>query len=419
MTSDESKIPPQPWMTAPETRAVLAALTAGGAEVRFVGGCVRDSILGRPVNDVDIATHDRPGDVVRLLEAAGLKAVPTGIKHGTVTAVADGKPFEITTLREDVETDGRHAKVAFTDDWAADAARRDFTMNALYLSPDGTLHDPVGGIDDLRAGRVRFVGEAEARIREDVLRLLRFFRIYAHYGTPPPDQDALAGCRLLADLLPTLSGERVAAETLKLLSAPDPAPVVGLMAEAGVLGHVLPEAADVGRLGALTRLEAAWDVPDPLRRLAALLGPGEAGARAVAERLRFSGRERGRLAAMAGGLGDFAPEPDAAARRRWFYRRGADLYRDLSLLHWAGRIDADSEAAEATTPLYRAGLDAAAAWSQPKLPVSGRDVLALDVPDGKRVGEILGAVEDWWAAGDFQADREAAMAKLRALAREK
>src|SRR5215510_13136350 len=223
------RLDPQPWMIAAETVAVMAALSSAGGEARFVGGCVRDALLGRPVTDVDIATHEPPERVMNLLSRAGIKAVPTGIKHGTVTAVIGRKHFEITTLRRDVETYGRHARVEYTNDWAADAARRDFTMNALFCSLDGTIYDPFGGLADLREHRVRFVGDAEARIREDVLRLLRFFRFYAHYGAPPPDAAALAACRALAPLLPTLSGERVCGETLKLLLAPEPASVFATM----------------------------------------------------------------------------------------------------------------------------------------------------------------------------------------------
>ena len=275
------RLDPQPWMTAPETVAVMAALSAAAGEARFVGGCVRDALLGRKVRDVDIATHEPPERVMNLLKRAGIKAIPTGIKHGTVTAVTGAKHFEITTLRRDVETYGRHAKVEYTDDWQADAARRDFTMNALFCGADGTIYDPFGGLADLRAQRVRFVGDPETRIREDVLRLLRFFRFHAHYGKPPPDAAALAACRSLAPLLPTLSGERICAETLKLLSAPQPADVIDLMGETGVRAHFLPEATRNDRLRALVAIEGSAPrdlVPrtDPLRRLAALLDGSEA-----------------------------------------------------------------------------------------------------------------------------------------------
>ena len=220
------RIAPQAWMTAPETRAVVAALSAAGAEVRFVGGCVRDALAGRRVKDVDLATTDRPERVIELLQAAGLKAVPTGLDHGTVTAIAGHRPFEITTLREDVETDGRRARVAFTDDWQADAARRDLTFNAMSCSPEGDLFDPFGGRADLAAGRGRFVGDPRARIQEDYLRLLRFFRFQAHYGRVPPEPATLAVLRDLAPQLASLSGERLRSELLRLLEAPDPLPVV-------------------------------------------------------------------------------------------------------------------------------------------------------------------------------------------------
>src|SRR5665213_1315156 len=229
-----------PWMSEAATRAVMAALGDGNA--RFVGGCVRDALLGRPVLDIDIATKLPPDEVTRRLEAAGIRAVPTGLAHGTVTAVLKPRHFEITTLRRDVETFGRHARVAFTDDWAEDAGRRDFTMNALYLGADGAVFDPIGGLADLRTGYVRFVGDAGRRIDEDVLRLLRFYRFYAHYGKGEADEAARDAARERAPLLPSLSAERVAAEMLKLLAAPDPLPVLALMREDGVLAQMLPEA---------------------------------------------------------------------------------------------------------------------------------------------------------------------------------
>jgi hypothetical protein len=248
-----ARIEPQSWMTAPHTRAVLAALSAEGAAPRFVGGCVRDAELGRPVKDIDIATPDPPERVLALLERAGLKAVPTGLAHGTVTAISRGRPFEVTSLRIDVETYGRHAKVEFTDDWQADAGRRDLTINALSCAPDGRIFDYFGGLEDLRAGRVRFVGDPRARIREDYLRLLRFFRFHAHYGRGAPDPEGLAAAGELAPKATKLSGERVRAELLRLLAAPDPVPVLDLMAARGVLRVFLPEAADTAALARRTR----------------------------------------------------------------------------------------------------------------------------------------------------------------------
>ena len=399
-------LPPQPWMRAPATEAVIAALTAGGKEVRFVGGCVRDALLGRAVTDIDIATPDEPPRVIELLEAAGLKAVPTGIDHGTVTAVALHQPFEITTLRHDVETYGRRAKVAFTDDWVADAARRDFTFNAMSCSPDGRLYDPFDGAADLRARRVRFVGEAEARVREDVLRLLRFFRFYAHYGAPPPDPEALAATRRLAHLLPGLSGERVAAETLKLLAAPDPAPVLALMGEAGVLAHFLPEARNLGRLTRLTAIEARLGLkPSPPRRLAAVLVGGERAARDVARRLRLSNALSERILQA---LAEPAPRPglDAKARRARRYELSAEAFRDRTLLAWASEESAgESDAAWAA-------LVALADWEPPRFPIRAQDALDLGAAPGPALGELMRDIERWWIEGDFAAARPACLAEL-------
>lgn len=403
------RLPPQPWMSAATTRAVVAALTADGAEARFVGGCVRDTILGRPVRDIDIATHEPPERVTLLLQRAGIKAVPTGLKHGTVTAVVDGAHFEVTTLRRDVETYGRRAKVEFTDDWAADASRRDFTMNALFLSPDGSLYDPFAGHADLRAGRVRFVGDAATRIREDVLRLLRFFRFHAYYGAAPPDPDGLAAAAELAPLLATLSGERIAAETLKLLLAPDPAAVFELLRERGVLAHFLAEAREIARLEALVAIERAQSVePDPIRRLAALIAGGVEAANAVAGRLRLSNKECLALAGLAEGPAP-SPELDGAQRRRLLYRLGPARFRGLALIAWAGAGAAPGDGA------WREVL-ATANRPMPVFPVQGRDALKLGVGQGPEVGRLVASVEAWWIEGDFRADREACLEKLRRLA---
>jgi len=413
------RLDPQPWMTAPETAAVMAALSAAGGEARFVGGCVRDALLGRQVRDVDIATHEPPERVMNLLARAGIKAIPTGIKHGTVTAVIGARHFEITTLRRDVETYGRHAKVEYTNDWQADAARRDFTMNALFCGADGTIYDPFGGLADLRAQRVRFVGDPEARIREDVLRLLRFFRFHAHYGKPPPDAAALAACRSLAQLLPTLSGERISGELLRLLTAPKVADVIDLMDETGVLAQFLPEAMRNDHLRALVAIEASAPrdlVPraDPLRRLAALLDGSEASALAVATRLRFSNAERDGLIGLAGDP-EPSPELDEPARRRLVYRLGQARYRDRALIAWAAVIAAgattDPQAAEAWIAVLKSGAE----WTAPRFPLKGRDAVKLGVPPGPAVGRLMATLEDWWIAGDFQANRETCMAKLREL----
>ena len=226
-------------MEKPETRRIIDLFGSAGVEMRFVGGCVRDSLFGREIGDIDIATAARPEAVQEMLHNAGIKSVPTGIEHGTLTAIVDGQAFEITTYRRDVETDGRHAVVSFGTDWQEDAARRDFTINALSITPDGTLCDPLGGAADLKAGRIRFVGEARRRVREDILRILRWFRFYAHFGKHPPDAEALEACRGFAFRIPDLSGERVRHELLRLLEAADPLPSLRLMQETGVIDAVL------------------------------------------------------------------------------------------------------------------------------------------------------------------------------------
>jgi len=393
----------QPWMNAPDTRAVVEALSAAGSEVRFVGGCLRDALIGRGVTDIDIATPDPPARVIELLEAAGLKAVPTGIEHGTVTAVAHHRPFEITTLRHDVETYGRRAKVAFTDDWVADAARRDFTFNALSCTPDGKLYDPFGGRADLAAGRVRFVGKAEDRIREDVLRLLRFFRFHAHYGKPPPDEEALAAAHVLAPLLPTLSGERIAREMLKLLAAPDPASVLELMRRQAVLIHVLPEATHLDRLVRLVEIEGAEGLEaDPPRRLAALLaGPEAVGA--VAGRLRLSNVIRDRMDAALRppkALPSLSPGELKALR----YRLTAETYRDRALM-------AAAEGGGTAGDDWRA-VFALAGWQPPRFPIRAQDALDRGAVPGPALGRLMKELENWWIAADFRPDRAACLKEL-------
>ncbi len=414
------RIAPPDWMEAESTRAVIKALTSDGGEARFVGGCVRAAVLGRAVRDIDIATVETPERVIALLEKAGIKAVPTGIAHGTVTAVIGEARFEITTLRLDVETDGRHAKVAFTNDWARDAARRDFTINAMFLAPDGQLFDPCRGLADLKVGRVRFVGDAHERIAEDVLRLLRYFRFFAEFDRPPPDAGALIACRDLAGELAKLSGERVRAELMKLLIAPGAAATVEIMAEEGILPHVLPEARAFARLAALCAIEdataAPGAAPDGLRRLACVLDVDGAGAKAVAARLRLSNADADRLTALAGRAEGLGPGADAKAVRRRLYRLGADNFRDLALIEWAGAKAADADLPEAVAESYRAQLATAAGWRPPSLPVGGEDVLALGVDAGPEVGALLDGIEAWWLDQDFRPGREACLDKLRELA---
>jgi poly(A) polymerase len=406
--SDTRKITPQPWMTAPQTLALLRALTDAGIAARFVGGCVRDALLGRPIADIDLATPAHPEALIAALEKARIKAIPTGIEHGTITAVFDApKPprhFEITTLRRDVETYGRRARVTFDADWAEDAARRDFTINAIYLDPDGTLHDPVGGLADLAAHRVRFVGEPAQRIAEDVLRVLRYYRFEARFGTGAGDPPARAACHAAVALLPKLSAERVAQELLRLLAVPDPLPALRMMAEDGVLAAIVPEATRLDRLQRLLGLEPT---PDPLRRLAALIEVDADGAVALAERLRLSNEQRDRLAGLAMPW-PLDPKADLRAQHLALYRLGAERYRDLALLLAAEGMLAEPRLGEL--------LALAAAWKPPRFPLKGRDITALGIPPGKRVGELLAAVRQWWAENDFTADRAACLKRLKKIA---
>jgi poly(A) polymerase len=391
-------------MREPATRAVMAALqTVGGPGcARFVGGCVRDALLEmeRADLDIDIATVLTPPQVIAALEAAGLKAVPTGVEHGTVTAVARGRPFEITTLRRDVETDGRRAVVAFSTDWAEDAARRDFRLNALYAEPDGTLHDPTGGgVADALAGRIVFVGDPETRIREDYLRVLRFFRFYAGYGRGEPDGEALAACARLKAGLEGLSGERVAKELLKLLAAADPRHAVGLMANTGVLGVLLPGATSLARFEALAPLEA-----DAALRLAALLPDDRAEVARAALRLRLSNALRDRLlAACSDGVAISAQMSPAAARAA-IYRLGAQTFRDRVKLARAA----------APSPAWPGLLALADAWTPPALPLTGEQIKAAGVSEGPAVGRLRRAVEAWWIANDFAPTAADALAFLAA-----
>jgi poly(A) polymerase len=401
------------WMRAAETTAVMAALEcAGGAGcARFVGGCIRNTLTGHPVADIDIATVLTPDQVIAALKAAKLKAVPTGAEHGTVTAVSGGKPFEITTLRRDVETDGRRAVVAFTEDWAEDALRRDFRLNALYADAEGRIFDPTGeGVADARAGRIVFVGVPETRIHEDALRILRFFRFLAWYGRGEADQASLAACGRLKDRLVGLSAERVSKELLKLLEADDPRPVVRLMVQTGVLPLVLPAAEGLARFERLVDIETGQLFQcDPLLRLAALLPRDPAAGLATAERLRLSNAQRDRLVATLGKEPRIVSWMSPRAARRAVYRLGAAPFCDRALLAWA------TSDRPAVSVQWRALLPMAQTWTRPKFPLTGEQVLAAGVPKGPLVGEVLAEVEDWWIDHDFTDDTLSMVEQLKAV----
>lgn len=393
----------QDWLSDPATRAVIAALEAAGGPgcARFVGGCVRNALMGQVIDDVDIATTLKPEATKAAIEAAELKAVPTGMAHGTVTAVSARKPYEITTLRQDVSTDGRNATVAFTDDWAEDAARRDFRLNALYADASGEVFDPTGhGVLDAAEGRIVFVGEAQTRIREDYLRILRFFRFYAWYGRGEPDAEAMAACAALAEGMTRLSAERVSKEMLKLLAAQDPRRAVVAMREAGVLAQVLPEADDLATFEAMVERS-----PESEMRLMALLPPDQEVVKAVAVRLRLSNAVRDRLtaAARAWAVVDLTMTDQAA--RAVLYRQGRPAFKDAVVRRWAEAARADTEA--------RRLLALADGWTVPRLPVGGRELAQQGLEPGPETGRVLKAFEDGWIADDFPTDGHEA--RLKAL----
>ncbi len=387
-----TRLPDVKWRRERELVQLLDVLGAGDGETRFVGGCVRDSLLRLPVNDVDLATRLRPEEVLERLKAARIKAVPTGIAHGTVTAVIAGKPVEVTTLRRDVSTDGRRATIAYTDDWREDASRRDFTINALSAEAgDGLVHDYFEGLADLGARRVRFIGDPLTRIAEDHLRILRFFRFHARFGRGAPDSAALEACTARANDLMALSRERIADELLKLLALPEPVAAVRLMVERAILRPFLPEASNVDSLERLVDAERIAGVPPaPLRRLAALLPPDPMLAADVAARLRLSKKAAKRLA--------LAADRTVAAPQRLAFRIGTESAIDRLLL--AGETGGE--------------VAALAAWQPPRLPISGGDLIAMGMIAGPLVARTLRDVEKEWEESGFPEDREAVRAIARA-----
>lgn len=397
------------WLNRPETARVFAALSGDGIETRAVGGAVRDALLGLPVADIDMATTATPDEVMARARKAGLKAIPTGIEHGTVTIVADGVAFEVTTLRRDVETFGRHAVVAFTKDWTEDAARRDFTLNALYAGADGTIHDPLRGYGDLVAGRVRFIGDAKARIEEDYLRILRFFRFNAYYGKAPLDEAGLAACVALRAGLAQLSAERVAAELRRILVAPASVAAIETLFDYGLLTEILGCAPRLDRLARLTAIEAAQGCePNAARRLAALAVFVAEDARRLAARFKLSNAEQAVLALGADEALDPAlPQEDAA--KRLLYHSGPGDYASKVLLAWAACGAFPDDAA------WQRALTLPERWQMPVFPLRGPDIMALGDFKGPEIGEQLRAVERHWIDGGFAEDRAALLAKAKAL----
>lgn len=402
-------ITPTDWMQSPSARRVWQALEAAGSEARFVGGCVRDALLGRPVSDFDIASTLPPEDALRALEKADIKAIPTGLTHGTVTAVADDVTYEITTLREDVACDGRHADVAFTHDWQADASRRDFTMNALYATPEGEIFDYYSGVEDAKAGHVRFIGDAKARIEEDALRILRFFRFYARYGQGEMDETALSACVAEAFRLEGLSGERIQAEMLKLLAAPDPTPVLERMGEGGIL-RLLSLPVPPGEYSPLQRLVQQKPTPDAIARLAVLVrrceNPVEVRA-ALSQRWRLSNADKNALSQLVtSNVTAIAQWPEAEWQKT-IRRIGVPRFCQMVRIAWAEDASADAKA-------YHAALKLADTWQVPEFPLKGGELIAAGIADkGPKVGTLLKALEEWWESHGYQPDKTALLSEAR------
>ena len=425
MTTRPPTSPPSisdaPWLRAPATQAVFAALNQHGHSTRAVGGCIRNTLLvnlnanaSQPhktseaeVTDIDLATTALPDEALKLASKAGLRTVPTGLQHGTVTVIADGHPFEVTTLRRDISTDGRHAEVAFTDDWALDAARRDFTMNALYADAAGTVYDPISGYPDLQAGRVRFIGDAAERIREDFLRILRFFRFFATYGTDQPDQDGLNACLQLRGGLSRLSEERIRQEFLKLLEAPLAGATVEIMSEHGILAEILPIAPNHSRLAAVIARDSP---PDGALRLAALAVQTEESARKLIAKLRLSNQEAETLLTIAHSLEKpiiSRPKPEAA--RQLYYRLGKTKYLKLMKFYWALSADGPNH------PEWQTHLNLPNTWQPPAFPITGQDLIARGFEPGPALGTLRSSLMDLWLRSDFTLDRDELLQQVETL----
>jgi poly(A) polymerase len=405
MMSAEPILADAPWLTSGGAARVLQLLNVDGEEARVVGGTVRNALLGLPPGDTDIATTARPEEVVRRAKTAGIKSVPTGIEHGTVTLVIDGAPYEVTTLRQDTETFGRKAKVVFGRDWVKDAERRDFTMNGLSVDANGVVYDYVGGIADAKARRVRFIGEPDQRIAEDYLRILRFFRIHAAFGAGEPDRDGYLACIRGRAGLASLSAERVRMEMLKLLVAGGASEAAHAMADAGLLQALIGGVVYTGPLSAMIAIERALGLPaSSTRRLAALTVAVTEDARRVAARMRLSNAEAKALDSMGHRWWRF-PTKDEANARRLLYRLGVERYHDRVLLAWA------RSGGDVTSSRWRELAELPQRWTAPKFPLRAADFIARGLAEGPALGHVLTLAEDAWLAADFPLD-EAALASI-------
>jgi tRNA nucleotidyltransferase/poly(A) polymerase len=399
-----------PWLIADAVQAVFAVLGRDGDEVRVVGGAVRNALLGVDVVDIDFATTAMPDLVVARAAAAGFKAIPTGVEHGTLTLVVEGRGFEVTTLRQDIETDGRRAVVKFGRDWLADARRRDFTVNALYVDSTGVVLDPLGGYDDLIAGRTRFIGAAEERIAEDRLRILRFFRFHAQYGTGGLDRAGLSASIRGRDGIRSLSAERVGREMRQLVVAGGALAVVAAMQDAGILPIVLGGIGYLAPFRRLHELESATAAPAevPLR-LAALGCRIDEDVVRLADRLRLTNAERNRIRAAVDAIDDFLDNPDGRQARRILYRLGDQTYRDAAALAFAwGEGAADD-------PSWHDLLALPGTWRAPTFPLAGRDVIAHTRLRGPAVGALIKDLETWWIENDFAPNESALRHRLQQM----
>jgi tRNA nucleotidyltransferase/poly(A) polymerase len=396
------------WFREPAVAQVFALFASAGEEARVVGGAVRNTLLDAPVHDVDFATTATPDRIVALAAAAGIKTVPTGFDHGTLTLVIDGHAYEVTTLRQDIATDGRHATVQFGRDWSTDALRRDFTVNALYADSSGAIHDPVGGLPDIAARRIRFIGDADQRIAEDRLRILRFFRFHAQYGQGAIDPVGLSASIRARDALRDLSAERVGQEMRKLVVAPGAVDVVTLMQESGILPVVLGGIAYLAQFGRMVRASAGpkWRVT-PATRLAALGCRIPEDALRLTERLRLSNAERDRMLATLAAAAAFAPFPDDdRAKRRLLYRLGEEDFRDGVFHGFAWNREPAGE-------IWKDAYHFPERWTAPKFPLGGRDI--GDSARGPAVGALLRDLESWWIAQDFAPDEAALRSRLQQM----
>ncbi len=404
------------WFNAPALQLILSLLNREGGEARIVGGAVRNTLMGLPASDVDIATTLTPDVVVTRAIEAGLKTVPTGIQHGTVTLIVDGHPFEVTTLRVDVATDGRHAQVAFGTDWKQDAQRRDLTVNALYADASGQIVDLVGGVADLRAGRMRFIGDATSRIEEDYLRILRFFRFHAWYGEGRPDADGLRACARLKSGLANLSAERVWAELKKMLGAPDPGRALLWMRQTGVLTEILPESEKWGIdavFGVIESQNALGWPADPLLRLMSIIPPDEARLAALAARLKMSGSEKDRLLSWAAQPAISEDTADIALKRDLYLRDAGAIEDRLRLQLSRCRTAAgNDDKALLSAGKFARLLAVCLGWVSPQFPISGKDLLAAGVLSGRQMGECLRRLEETWVASDFTLTRQQLLDKI-------